>query len=244
MLKAHEDAYGHALLDHHHGRGGYEVDERDDGYVGIIGELSYYFAAFEDWPAHQRRAMRFVRGRVLDVGCGAGRWALHLQEAGHDVVAIDLSPRAVRTCRLRGVTDARVCSITQVGPALGVFDTILMMGNNFGLFASLRRARWLLRRFRRLTRPGARIVAESADPYQTQEPAHRRYHRRNRRRGRMGGQVRIRVRYRDYRTPWFDYLLASRQEVARILSGTGWRVRRFLDGRGPIYVAVIEKHPT
>ena len=185
--------------------------------------------------------MRHVRGRVLDVGCGAGRVALYLQERGHEVVAIDVSPLAVQVCRLRGVEDARVMSITQIGPDLGSFDTIVMMGNNFGLFANARRARWLLRRFRASTEAHGRIVAESRDPHDTDDPAHLAYQRRNVERGRMPGQIRLRVRYRDLATPWFDYLMVSSREMEGLLEDTGWHLGRVIDTDGDLYVGVIDK---
>jgi len=240
-LKAGQDAYGRQVYDQFRGRDTVEIVERDDGYVDTSDGAPAYFAEFADWPAHQRRAAKYVTGRVLDVGAGAGRWSLYLQGQGHEVTAIDNSPLAIRTCRLRGVKDARVMPVTQMSPALGRFDTTLMMGNNFGLFGSRRRARWLLRRLKSLTGPGARIVAESNDPYRTRDPIHLRYQRLNRRRGRMAGQLRIRVRYRDAKTPWFDYLLVSRTEIESILAGTGWRVARYVDSRGSTYVAVLER---
>ncbi len=137
---------------------------------------------------------------------------------------------------------ARVVSFEDVSSRLGVFDTVLMMGNNFGLFQSFRKARVLLRRLREMTREGARIVAEVRDPYTTRDPAHLAYHKRNRRRGRMAGQIRMRVLYRKFATPWFDYLFVSREEMKQILQDTGWKAKRFI-GRGPGYVAIIEKVP-
>ncbi|MFQ5871357.1 MAG: methyltransferase type 11, partial [Candidatus Geothermarchaeales archaeon] len=116
-----------------------------------------------------------------------------------------------------------------------------MLGNNFGLFGSFRRARWLLRRFHGMTTEGARIVAESNDPRKTTLREHLEYHDLNRRRGRMPGQLRIRVRYRKHVTPWFDYLLVSKGEMEEILGGTGWGVRRYLDSEGSVYIAIIEK---
>jgi SAM-dependent methyltransferase len=193
------------------------------------------------WPKVERRAIRLARGRVLDVGCGAGRVALHLQERGHDVVGIDLSPLAVEVCRRRGVKDARELPVTRVSLALGRFDTIVMFGNNFGLMGSRRRAPWLLRRFRSITNEGARILAESVNPYKTDKPEHLAYHEENRQRGRMGGQLRIRIRHQAYATPWFDYLLVSPEEMAELAEGTGWELRRVIDEGEHVYVGVLER---
>jgi SAM-dependent methyltransferase len=241
MLTKQQDAYGRLNWDHLHGKQTREIIERDDGFVDLSGGAPDYFLDFKDWGGHQRAAMKYVRGRVLDVGCGAGRCCLYLQKRGQPVVGIDVSPLAVKTCRARGVKDARVLAFTQIHRGLGRFDTILMMGNNFGLFGSRRRARWLLRRLHGLTTPDARIVAESNDVYQTKNPDHLRYHEFNRRRGRMSGQLRFRVRYASYCSPWFDYLMVSPDEMKGILAGTGWHVGRFLKSPGSPYVAVIEK---
>lgn len=236
-----QDAFGRAVWDHYHGRGGYELVERDDGFLSRSGGPPTYLAPYRRWPSQQRRAIREARGRVLDVGCNAGRHALWLQERGHDVLGIDVSPLAIETAKLRGLRRARVLSITEVTRRLASFDTILMFGNNFGLFANPRRARFLLRRFHGLVSDGGRILAESLDVYGTDEPSHRRYQRRNRARGRMSGQIRLRIRYRELATPWFDYLMVSRREMERIVRGTGWRVATTFDSDGPSYVALLEK---
>lgn len=236
-----EDAYGHEVYDYYVSGESYEIIERDDGYFDVSTGAKAYFAEHADWPAHEKRAIRLARGRVLDVGCGAGRHSLYLQGKGHEVTGIDISPLAVKVCKLRGLRDARIMSATQISSNLGEFDTILMLGNNFGLFGSFKRARWLLKRFRGLTSPDARIIAESAHLYKTTNPHHLAYHRRNRKLGRMPGQIRIRTRYHVYASPWFDYLLVSQDEMKKILRGTGWHVERFIDAEGPMYIAIIEK---
>ena len=60
------DAYGRLLLAHLEGEPSEEVMERDDGYV-YCGDPSDYFAPRRRWPSTERRALRFARGRVLDV---------------------------------------------------------------------------------------------------------------------------------------------------------------------------------
>lgn len=185
------------------------------------------------WPPWEREAIAAAAGRVLDVGCGAGRHALHLQARGLDVVAIDASPGAVEVWRARGVRDARVLSITAVGPRLGRFGTVLMLGNNFGLLGDARRAVRLLGTFGRLAGPDGCVVAESVDPYWTANPEHLAYHERNRQRGRMPGQLRIRVRHGAFATPWFDYLFVSPAEMSALARAAGWEIAQMHDGGGP-----------
>jgi SAM-dependent methyltransferase len=212
-----------------------EIVERDDGFI-TSAELNY-FAPVRRWAAVERRALRFVRGRVLDVGVGAGRVALELQARGREVVAIDVSPGAVQVARNRGVSDVRLLALEEVDASLGHFDTVVMYGNNFGLFGSRAKARRLLRRLRPFV---ARIVATSNDPYATEDPAHLAYQERNRARGRMSGQLRLRVRYRDLVGPWFEYLIVSPDEMADIVERTGWQLRHLVRDEGSSYVAVLD----
>jgi len=57
----------------------------------------------------------------------------------------------------------------------------------------------------------------------------------------MPGELTIRVRYKKYMTPWFDYLIVSKKEMKRILEGTGWRIKRFVDSQSSVYIGIIEK---
>jgi SAM-dependent methyltransferase len=229
------------MLDFLEGREAFELIERDDGMIAPSGGPEAYFTEPSEWAPIATDALTYVRGRVLDVGCGAGRIALYLQDRGHEVVGMDISPGAVEVSRRRGVLDVRERSITSVGPDLGTFDSVVFFGNNFGLFGNEKRARWLLKRFHRSTSPDGRIVAECMDPYQTDDEAHLAYHELNRQRGRLGGQVRVRVRYKRYRSPWFDWLLVSEEEMKGLLEDTGWQLEKvFPSGQGP-YAVVIGK---
>ena len=132
-------------------------------------------------------------------------------------------------------------SITQINSKLGVFDTILMMGNNFGLFGSFKGTRRLLKKLSKITSGNGRIIAGSNDVYKTETPEHLSYHELNRERGRMAGQIKLRVRYKKYTTPWFDYLMVSKEEMENILDGTDWEVNKFIESDGSVYIAIIDK---
>ena len=241
MLKDNQDAFGHGMLDYYHGTRTSLVIERDDGYFEPDVGLQMYFAEYRNWHPDERKAMRYVRGRVLDIGCGAGKHSLYLQQKGLDVVGIDNSPLAIEVCKLRGLRDVRPMPITRISSRLGVFDTVLMFGNNFGLFGNPDRAERLLRRLYSMTSRRGRIIAQSTDPYRTSSPDHLEYHERNRQRGRVAGQIKLRVHYRKYTTPWWDLLLVSIQEMADILDGTGWRANIRLETEAGPYIAVLEK---
>ena len=87
--------------------------ERDDGLI-YCGDPSDYLAPYRRWPSLEKKAMRYVRGRVLDVGCGAGRVALHLQERGQEGACASNSPLAVEVAKRRGVENAIVLSVVDL----------------------------------------------------------------------------------------------------------------------------------
>jgi len=238
------DAFGNEIWDFYQNRPAREVVERDDGLIdpSEVGPGAY-FAPHEKWPSVERNAIRYARGRVLDVGCGAGRVGLYLQEErGLDVVGIDNSPLAVKVSKLRGLKKVKLVPFENISPSLGSFDTVVMFGNNFGLFGSRSQAKRLMKKLFAMTSRQAVILGESVDPYKTTNPEHLRYHQRNRARGRMAGQVKIRIRYRTFVGKWFDYLLVSPEEMKELAAGTGWRLSRLIRSEGsPLYMGVLRK---
>ena len=173
-MKPEEDAVGQSLWAHYSGKESFQVIEREDSYTDAMGTEAY-FSEHKDWPAHEQKSMEFVKGKVLDIGCGAGRHSLYLQEKGFDVLGIDISPLAVNVCKLRGLKKTEVMSIEELNFKPESFDTILMMGNNFGLLGNFQKARRLLRRFHKVTSNNARIIATTNDVSKTDNPFHLEY---------------------------------------------------------------------
>ncbi len=60
---------------------------------------------------------------------------------------------------------------------------------------------------------------------------------------RMSGQIRMRCRYKTLATPWFDYLMVSKDEMKPIVFPTGRKVCQYFDSDAPRpnYIAIIER---
>jgi ubiquinone/menaquinone biosynthesis C-methylase UbiE len=220
-----------------------EIVEREDRYMDTGSVAGLHLLEPKKWPREELSALKHAKGRVLDVGGGAGRHSLYLQDRGLDVTAIDSSPGAIgvqgsrRTSRDR----ATLAEVSRFKDAS--FDTIIMMGNNFGLLGSLNNGKTILKEFHRITSSEAIIIAATRDPYKTNRRVHLDYHRFNKRRGRMSGQIRMRIRFAKSIGPWFDYLLVSPKEMKMVIDKTGWQIREILSRDESGYFTIIEKSP-
>jgi len=215
-----------------------EIVERDDGLInGLMSDS--YFAAPDQWPPYDHRAIERVRGRVLDVGVGAGRVALILRERGVAVTGLDISLGAIEVCRARGLQDLVHASVDEHAKAGHRYDTFLLLGNNIGLLEGRERATAFLTALAEMASPGAQIIAQGTNPYGTTDPVQVTYHRSNRERGRFGGQLRLRLRYRELATDWFDYLVCSPEELAELVADTPWLLTDIDDTDAPYYLATL-----
>lgn len=124
--------------------------------------IAHLFRSEQEMPQLEKRALTLVRGRVLDVGAGAGCHALALQENGFEVKAIDVSPLSCDVMKARGIEDVECVNLfdTQLQSK---FDTILLLMNGTGIAGKLSRLPLLLNRLKELMAEGAQILIDSSD---------------------------------------------------------------------------------
>jgi SAM-dependent methyltransferase len=214
---------------------------RDDGYTRET-PPSKYFSGPRSWDPVDRRILRHARGRVLDIGAGAGRHALWLQGRGHSVTAIDNSDGAIAVLIARGVKDVRKMDARLLRFPPSSFDTALLMFNNFGLAGSLEATRKLLGSLHELTTARGRIIGTTRHPLPTNERAHLEYHARNRKRALPIGLARLSIRYRGERSGSFGLYMPTPGELRSLLRATGWKEDRRI-GPPSYFGFVLEKLP-
>lgn len=124
--------------------------------------VAYLFRDFEEMNAVEQKALQLAHGNVLDIGAGAGSHALYLQNKKNlSVTALDLSPKAIEVCQLRGVKNA------VTGNMLSFYgdryDTILLLMNGTGIFQSLQVIDIYLKKLHSLLTENGQILIDSTD---------------------------------------------------------------------------------
>ena len=124
--------------------------------------VDYLFRSYNEMPKIEQKALQLANGSVLDVGCGAGSHSLSLQnDRNLNVISIDISEKAIETCKLRGVKNAKVQNILDFEGEK--FDTIILLMNGVGIFGKLENCNKYLSKLKSLLNEGGQILLDSSD---------------------------------------------------------------------------------
>ncbi|WP_418263982.1 class I SAM-dependent methyltransferase [Flavobacterium faecale] len=124
--------------------------------------VAYLFRSHDEMPKIEQKALQLAMGKVLDIGCGAGSHSLYLQkERDLNVTSIDISKKAIETCKLRGLKKAYVQDFMLLGNEK--FDTILLLMNGTGICGKLKNLPNFLNKLKSLLLPGGQILIDSSD---------------------------------------------------------------------------------
>jgi SAM-dependent methyltransferase len=157
-----KDLFGKAILDFQTNKS--PEDLMTETSISEADEMSvaYLFRSYYEMPRLEQRALQLAKGKVLDVGCGAGSHSLTLQnDRNLDVSSIDISPNAIQACTLRGLKKAKVQDIMTLENEK--FDTILLLMNGTGIFGTLKETPHYLQKLKSLLNPDGQILIDSSD---------------------------------------------------------------------------------
>ena len=177
--------------------------------------VNIYFRKESQMPALELKALEQCKGKVMDIGAGAGAHALALQAKGIDVSAMDISEKAVAVMKKRGVKQVMRADIMQVTGAL--FDTLLLLMNGIGLTSNLQGLRLFLQKARTLLKPGGQLLFDSSDVaylYKDGTQKLKNYY----------GEVPFQYEYKGQKSDWFTWLYIDQKTLIDVATREGWQV--------------------
>ncbi|MDX2250093.1 MAG: class I SAM-dependent methyltransferase [Bacteroidia bacterium] len=161
ITEINRDPFGQAMRDYFRGNLSARVQVFSDLAEEDHIPVKYLFRSFSQMPEWEKRALEECRGKVLDIGAGAGSHALELQHSGLEVTALDISPGAVEIMRQRGVQKVVNANIWELSGER--YDTLLMLMNGVGLVGDLKGLNKFLVFARSLLKPGGQLLLDSSD---------------------------------------------------------------------------------
>ena len=193
------------------------------------------FRRYKEMPKIERRALDMSRGRVLDVGAGAGCHSLALQDKGIDVTAIDISPLSVATMRQRGVKNVAEQAFFTLK---GQYDTILMLMNGIGIVGRLERMAEFFKQLDTLLAEGGQLLCDSSDIcylYEDEDgvielPSEGYY-----------GEQTFRMQYKDVQGDSFPWIYIDADTLTQVANANGYNVDIVAEGEHYDYLARIVK---
>lgn len=174
-----------------------------------------------------RLAIDMCRGKVLDVGAGAGRHSLFLQARGVNVEAIDISPDAVEVMLRRGVQNVQCSNIWQL--AGNRYDTVLMLAHGLGITKTVGGLGSFLKQMAEVVAPGGTILAESLDFSRATEPADHIYQASLIAKCKYRGEVTLRLKYGEAIGQPFEWLHVDFETLSRVADQSGWEAEKLLE---------------
>ena len=156
-----KDLFGKAILDFQTNNSPEDIITETNISDADEMSVAYLFRNYNEMPKLEQKALQLAKGKVLDVGCGAGSHSLHLQEKGFEVTSIDISENAIKACQLRGLKNAKTQNILELENEK--FDTILLLMNGTGIFQTISESSKYLQKLKSLLNPNGQILIDSSD---------------------------------------------------------------------------------
>ncbi|BAV09344.1 Ubiquinone/menaquinone biosynthesis C-methylase UbiE [Filimonas lacunae] len=189
--------------------------------------VEVYFRGEDSMPELELAALELCRGKVLDIGAGAGSHALYLQKKGLDVVALDISAGAAEVMRARGVQQVLQQDVFTLESAN--YDTLLLLMNGIGLAGTIDGLRRFLQHAKKLIAPGGQLLFDSSDIaylYEGDIPASPYY-----------GEIAYQYEYLKEKTDWFTWLYIDRDLLEKTGTEEGWKVELLFEDDYDQYIA-------
>ena len=231
FLTAPYDLHGEALLDCYRGEADATLICHQDGERDDVPAAFWLRDSFDPLESAM---MGLCRGRILDLGAGAGIHALALQKRGLEVVALDISSACVAIMRERGVRNA--CQGDMYDFHAPPFDTVACFCNGLDKIGQLADLPRFLDKMRTLVAHGGQLLADSFDVRTNAGPEELARYAAKQAEGRYFGELELAFEYRGKRSEPFSVLQLDFDTLHDVPDSAGWGCEKIAETGGHYFV--------
>ena len=175
-------------------------------------------------PELEKVALQRAKGKVLEVGAGAGVHAMEMMDNGLEVYAIDHSAGAVSHMKEKGIQAEKIDFFDFKGKK---FDTITMLMNGIGIAGTLANLEQTLIHCKSLLNEGGKILCDSSDIkylYEDEDGAlwvdlNSEYY----------GNFRFQMKFKGEIGPWFDWLYVDFDNLFQVAKKCDMKASRVFE---------------
>lgn len=224
MIERKGDPVGEAILDYSKTRKPDDIIVSSDICDDDVIPVEVLFRNQTEMPDLELLALESCKGRVLDVGAGAGAHSKELIDRGLIVDSIEISDGAVQYMKSIGLNAKKINFFDLTDEK---YDTILMMMNGIGIAGKLSNLEHTLLHAKNLLQPGGKILCDSSDIkylYEDENGAlwvdlNSEYY----------GNFRFQMKFKKEKGLWFDWLYVDFDNLFNAAKNIGLKAKKILD---------------
>ncbi|MFP4093278.1 MAG: class I SAM-dependent methyltransferase [Cyclobacteriaceae bacterium] len=192
--------------------------------------VDWFFRDEHDFPELETHALSLCRGKILDIGAGAGSHALYLQEQELEVYALEQSPYCVRIMQERGIRQT-IQQPYQLYTGHG-YDTLLLLMNGIGITGTLEGLRSFLKQAHRWLHSDGCIILDSSDISYLYEGQKKHLYP-------YFGEISYQYEYQGEKGEWFNWLYIDAGMLKKLAAPLGWRTEVLFEDHNDQYLAIL-----
>lgn len=220
MIKKEQDPMGQAMYHYFHYNDTTSIKVNTNITEGEELPVPYLFRKYSQMPFLEKEALRFVKGKVLDVGAGSGAHSLYLQDNGFDVTSLDVSELSCELMKEQGLKNVICMDIWTFETE--AYDTIMFMMNGIGLVKNLEGLQIFLEYIKSFLAPKGQILLDSSDiKYMFYDDAGGLWVDMN---SEYYGELEYQLTYKHYTADPFPWLFVDFDRLRNIAIKCGWTV--------------------
>jgi SAM-dependent methyltransferase len=201
--------------------------------------VHHLFRTYTDFPTLEKIAIDACRGKILDVGAGAGAHAIFLNSKGFDVKAIDISIPAIDYIQSKGVKSQVINFFDIQGET---YDTILMLMNGIGIAGTLSNLENTLLKSYQLLNDNGQLLLDSSDiSYLYEEEDGSTWMDLN---SEYYGNFDYQMEFKGVVGEWFKWLFVDLENLKQVAEKVGFKVTLLTQEESQFLVRLIKEENT